>query len=114
MCRARAENTRGFAGSAPWLARAEATNRERNITRALLKARQQLKAHRLGIAPKRVQALTNRQLYCYHEAKLRAFGPEVLQRYYAQVANPTAPTAERIAFTPLVAAGPAARRFTRS
>ena len=108
-----AENTRGFAGTDTWLARAEATNRERNITRALLKARQQLKAHRLGIAPKRVQALTNVQLFRYHETKLRAFGPDVLHRYYAQVANPTAPTAERIAFTPLVSAAPAARRPIR-
>ena len=109
-----AENTRGFAGTDAWLARAEATNRERNITRALLKARQQLKAHWLGIAPKRVQALSNVQLFRHHETKLRAFGPEALQRYYAQVAAPTAPTAERIAFTPLVLAGPAARRFTHS
>lgn len=99
-----AENARGFAGTDAWLARAEATNRERNITRALLKARQQLKAHRLGIAPKRVQALTNVQLFRHHEAKLRAFGPDVLQRYYAQVANPTAPSADRIAFAPLTAA----------
>jgi hypothetical protein len=51
------------------------------------------------------------QLFRYHETKLRAFGPEALQRYYAQVANPTAPTAERIAFTPLA---PAARRFTHA
>ena len=109
-----AENTRGFAGTNAWLARAEATNRERIITRTLLKARQQLKAHRLGIAPKRVQALSNLQLFRHHETKLRAFGLEALQRYYAQVAHPTAPTAERIAFTPLAPAGPAARRFTHS
>jgi hypothetical protein len=105
-----AENARGFAGTDAWLARAEATNRERSITRALLKARQQLKAHRLGIAPKRVQAMTNVQLFRYHETKLRAFGPDVLQRYYAQVANPTAPTADRIAFTPLAQPVTAARR----
>lgn len=106
-----AENTRGFAGTDAWLARAEVTNRERTITRALLKARQQLKAHRLGIAPKRVQAMTSVQLFRYHETKLRAFGPDVLQRYYAQVANPTAPTADRIAFTPMAQSGAAARRF---
>jgi hypothetical protein len=107
-----AENARGFAGTDAWLARAEATNRERNITRALLKARQQLKAHRLGIAPKRVQALTNVQLFRYHENKLRAFGPDSLQRYYAQVANPTAPTADRIAFTPLAQPVTAARHLS--
>ncbi|MDO7886819.1 hypothetical protein [Hymenobacter cheonanensis] len=107
-----AENARGFAGTDAWLARAEATNRERNITRALLKARQQLKAHRLGIAPKRVQAMSNVQLFRHHETKLRAFGPDVLQRYYAQVANPTAPTAERIAFTPLAQPVTAARRLS--
>lgn len=96
-----AENAQGFAGTDAWLARAEATNRERTITRALLKARQQLKAHRLGIAPKRVQAQTNVQLFRYHETKLRALGPDALQRYYAQVANPTLPTTTRISFTPL-------------
>ena len=96
-----AENARGFAGTDAWLARTEATNRERNVTRALLKARQQLKAHRLGIAPKRVQAMTNVQLFRYHETKLRTLGPDALQRYYAQVANPTLPSTNRIAFTPL-------------
>ena len=94
-----AENTRGFLGTEEWLARQEANNRQRSITRALLKARQQLKAHRLGLAPKRVQAQTSLQLFRYHETKLRAFGAEALQRYYAQVAQPTQPTPTRIAFT---------------
>jgi hypothetical protein len=94
-----AENARGFVGTEAWLARQEANNRQRNITRALLKARQQLKAHRLGIAPKRTQALTNIQLFRYHEAKLRAYGPEALQRYYDQVANPTRPLPTPISFT---------------
>jgi len=94
------ENARGFAGTDAWLVRRDAHNHERNIVRALLKARQQLKAHRLGIAPKRTQALTAVQLFRYHEAKLRALGPGALHRYYAQVATPTAPTTTRISFTP--------------
>ncbi|MGI4862961.1 MAG: hypothetical protein ACRYFZ_03505 [Janthinobacterium lividum] len=94
-----AENTRGFCGTEAWLVRQEANNRQRNIARALLKARQQLKAHRLGIAPKRTQALTNVQLFRYHETKIKAFGPEALQRYYAQVAQPSMPDPTRIAFT---------------
>ena len=88
-----AENARGFAGTEDWLARQEANNHQRNIARALLKARQQLRAHRLGIAPKRVQAQTTVQLFRYHEIKLRAFGPEALRRYYAQVAPPPTATA---------------------
>ncbi|MGI4865425.1 MAG: hypothetical protein ACRYFZ_15995 [Janthinobacterium lividum] len=93
------ENTRGFSGTEAWHARQEANNRQRNIFRALLKARQQLRNHRLGIAPKRTQALTSVQLFRYHEAKLRAYGPEALQRYYDQVANPTKPLANPISFT---------------
>jgi hypothetical protein len=95
-----AENQRGFVGTEAWLARQEANNRQRNITRALLLARRALKAHRLGIAPKRTQALTTIQLFRYHEAKLQAYGPDALQRYYAQVARPNVPTPTRIAFTP--------------
>jgi len=95
------ENTRGFVGTEVWLARQEANNRQRNISRALLTARRALKAHRLGLAPKRSQALTSTQLFRYHEAKIRAFGPEALRRYYAQVARPTAPSATPIAFTPI-------------
>lgn len=99
-----AENARGFSGTEAWLARQEANNRQRNISRALLKARQQLKAHRLGMAPKRTQALTNVQLFRYHEAKIRAFGPDALQRYYDQVANPTRPLLTPISFTHLATA----------
>ncbi|MGI4870655.1 MAG: hypothetical protein ACRYFX_05685 [Janthinobacterium lividum] len=95
-----AENARGFIGTEAWLARQEANNRQRNITRALLLARRQLKAHRLGIATKRTQALTLTQLFRHHETKLRAFGPEALQRYYAQVANPTLPDTSHIPFIP--------------
>jgi hypothetical protein len=94
-----AENARGFSGTEAWLARQEANNRQRNISRALLKARQQLKAHRLGLAPKRTQALTNVQLFRYHETKIRAFGPDALQRYYDQVANPTRPLTIPFSFT---------------
>jgi len=94
-----AENERGFSGTEAWHARQEANNRQRNIFRALLKARQQLKAHRLGLAPKRTQAMTQVQLFRYHESKLRAFGPEALQRYYDQVANPTKPLSNPISFT---------------
>jgi hypothetical protein len=86
-----AENSQGFSGTEAWLVRQEANNRQRNISRALIKARQQLKAHQLGIAPKRTQALTSIQLFRYHEAKLRALGCDALQRYYDQVANPTRP-----------------------
>ena len=96
-----AQNTRGFVGTEAWLARQEANQRQRNLARALLKARRELKAHRLGIAPKRAQTMSSVQLFRYHEAKIKAFGPEAVQRYYAQVANPTLPTATRIAFTPV-------------
>jgi len=96
-----AQNPRGFVGTEAWLARQEANNRQRALTRALLLARRALKAHRLGLAPKRQQALSQLQLFRYHEAKLRAFGPEALQRYYAQVAAPGRPDPTRIAFTPI-------------
>ena len=97
-----AQNPRGFLGTEAWLARQEASNRQRAITRALLLARRALKAHRLGLAPKRQQAMSTLQLFRYHEAKLRAYGPEALQRYYAQVAAPGRPEATRIAFTPIL------------
>jgi hypothetical protein len=41
------------------------------------------------------------QLFHLHEAKIRAYGPDALQRYYAQVAQPNAPDPNRIAFTPI-------------
>ena len=85
-----AQNARGFAGTEAWLVRQEANQRQRNIGRALLLARRQLKAHRLGLAPKRAQAMTTLQLFRHHEAKLRAFGGDALTRYYAQVAPPLA------------------------
>ncbi|MVN77726.1 hypothetical protein GO988_15440 [Hymenobacter sp. HMF4947] len=94
-----AENSRGFVGTEAWLARQEANQRQRNITRALLTARRALKAHRLGLAPKRTQVLSSLQLFRYHEAKLKAYGPDALQRYYAQVAQPGVPSPHRIAFT---------------
>ncbi len=95
------QNTNGFVGTEAWLARQEANQRQRTIARALLRARRELKAHRLGLAPKRQREMTNLQLFRLHEAKLRAFGPDALRRYYAQVAQPNAPDPTRIAFAPL-------------
>jgi len=96
-----AQNQQGFVGTEAWLARQEANQRQRNVGRALLRARRELKAHRLGIAPKRAQAMTNVQLFRHHEAKIRAYGPDALQRYYAQVAQPNAHIPYQVAYTPL-------------
>ncbi|RZK30395.1 MAG: hypothetical protein EOO63_06825 [Hymenobacter sp.] len=94
-----AENKQGFIGTENWLAKQEANQRQRNISRALLRARRELKAHRLGLAPKRRQEMSSIQLFRYHETKIKAFGPDAVQRYYAQVANPTLPSTTQIAFT---------------
>jgi len=96
-----AQNTNGFVGTEAWLARQEANQRQRTIARALLLARRELKAHRLGLASKRRQEMSTLQLFRLHEAKIRTYGPDALQRYYAQVAQPNAPDSNRIAFTPL-------------
>ena len=96
-----AQNANGFVGTEAWLARQEANQRQRNIARALLRARRELKAHRLGIAPKRRQEMSTIQLFRFHETKLKAYGSEALQRYYAQVAQPNAATPYQVAFTPI-------------
>jgi len=96
-----AQNVNGFVGTEAWLARQEANQRQRNIARALLRARRELKAHRLGLATKRRQEMSAIQLFRYHETKLKAYGPDALQRYLAQVAQPNVPDPHRIAFTPI-------------
>ena len=89
-----AENRYGFEGTAAWLRKHHASRRQRSLSDALLKARRQMKAHRLGIAPARVQAMTTLQLFRHHEAKLRAFGEQALKRFYAQVAPSQLPVSE--------------------
>jgi hypothetical protein len=83
-----AENTRGFEGTHDWLARHLANQYQRKLSAALLRARREMRAHKLRTAPKRVQAMTATQLYRYHETKLKKFGTVGLERFYAQVTAP--------------------------
>ncbi|MCC2546441.1 hypothetical protein LJY25_08290 [Hymenobacter sp. BT175] len=83
-----AENAQGFEGTHRWLANHLANQYQRDLSKALLRARREMRAYRLKTAPKRVLAMTATQLYRYHETKLRKFGKAGLERFYAQVGAP--------------------------
>ncbi|WP_185282900.1 HTH domain-containing protein [Hymenobacter sp. NBH84] len=84
------DNQRGFVGTLDWHAKQLARNHQRDVLKALRRARREMRAHRLRQAPERVQQMTPLQLYRYHENKLRQLGAAALREFHAQVAAPRA------------------------
>ncbi len=78
------ENTRGFRKTHDWLISRLAWREQQRQEEALRKARRELKAHAAGAAPKRQQEKGLLQVFREHEARIRSYGPNALERFYAQ------------------------------